>query len=152
MESAYTGPYIRKVMDDVLAEWEIHHIKVRASLTDNGSNMVAAFRVWIQALDNEEDDLKEKTEEQQESEEIDKNTDFEDWEFDQEIAFCLLGHISCFSHTLQLVVNKISEIAAFKGILNHAHTLLQKVNSSVKATEISIFLSGKKLVRDCPMH
>lgn len=51
---------------------------------------------------------------------------------------------------LQLVVNKFSEITAFKGVLNHAHNLVRKVNSSGKATEKLVLLSRKKLVQDCP--
>ena len=49
---------------------------------------------------------------------------------------------------LQLVVNKFSEITAFKGVLNHAHNLVRKVNSSGKATEKLVLLSHKKFVRD----
>ena len=42
---AHTGAYIRKVVDEVLDESEIPSTKVSASLTDDGSNMVAAFHV-----------------------------------------------------------------------------------------------------------
>ena len=155
MVSAHTGAYIRKVVDEVLGEWEIHPTKVLASLTDNGSNMVAAFRVQLQVLQDDEDDEEDEEEnmEEQELEEQEsdfESIDFEDRECDQAIAFHSLGRISCFAHTLQLVVNKFSEITAFKGVLNRAHTLIRKVNSSGKATESLVLLSGKKLVRDCP--
>ena len=80
MESAHTGPYIRKVVDEVLGEWEIHPTKVLASLTDNGSNMVAAFHVQLQALHNDKDDEEDEEEkmEEQESDHGDKSIDFED--------------------------------------------------------------------------
>ena len=140
MASAHTGAYIRKVVDEVLGEWEIHPTKVLASLTDNGSNMMAGFRVQLQGIQGDEEgeeDEEEKMEEQesdeqkseeQESDLGDESIDFEDRECDQAIAFHSLGRISCFAHTLQLVVNKFSEITAFKGVLNHVHTLVRKVN------------------------
>ena len=106
--------------------------------------MVSAFRVQIQEEGDDDDDvvdLEEDTEEQQD--------DFDHREEDQANAFGTLGRVSCFAHTLQLVVTKISEVAALKGILNRARTLTRRVNSSVKATERLVSLTGKKLVRDC---
>lgn len=59
---AHTGAYIRKVVDEVLGESEIYSSKVVASLTDNGSNMVAAFRVQLHTIqDDEEDEDKKRT-------------------------------------------------------------------------------------------
>ena len=34
---------IRTLLDEVLSEWEVHNNKLMATLTDNGSNMVAAL-------------------------------------------------------------------------------------------------------------
>ena len=143
MEFAHTGAYIRSLVDDVLAEWEIDSGKVIASLTDNGSNMVAAFRMRIQDLNDVEEDLEDE-EQQQETD------DFEDRESDHIATFSTLHRISCFTHTLQLVVSKFSQITAFKAVLGHAYALLRRVNSSVKATERLVSLCNKKLVRDCP--
>ena len=36
--------------------------------------------------------------------------------------------------------------------MKHAHALVRKVNSSTKATECLITLSGKKLTKDCPIR
>ena len=36
--------------------------------------------------------------------------------------------------------------------MKHAHALVRKVNSSTKATERLIFLSGRKLTKDCPIQ
>ena len=80
----------------------------------------------------------------------DDGTDYEMREMDHTSAFATLGRVSCFSHPLQLVVNKFSGITAYKPLLNHAHALVKKMNSSVKATERLIELGGKKLVKDCP--
>ena len=77
----------------------------------------------------------------------DDGTDYEMREMDHTSAFATLSRVSCFSHSLQLVVNKFSGIIAYKPLLKHAHALVKKVNSSVKATERLIELSGKKLVK-----
>ena len=58
--------------------------------------------------------------------------------------------MSCFAHTLQLVVQKFDELPEFKSLLKRAHSLVRKFNTSVRATEKLIAKSGKKLVRHCP--
>ena len=80
-----------------------------ASLTDNGSNMMAAFRMQLQAIqgDEEGDEDEEEKMEEQESDLGDESIDFEHRECDQAIAFHSLGRISCFAHTLQLVVTAV---------------------------------------------
>ena len=81
---------------------------------------------------------------EQESDLSDESVDFEDRECDQAIAFRLLGCISCFTHTLQLVVNKFSEITAFKGVLNHARTLQEKLLRNWCCSAV------KNFVQACP--
>ena len=44
-------------------------------------------------------------------------TDFEEKESDHEIAFSGLNRISCFAHTLQLVVHKFDQLTEFKALL-----------------------------------
>lgn len=81
---AHTGAYIRKIVDEVLDESEIPSTKVSASLTDDGSNMVAAFHVQLHAIqdDEEDEDKQEKMEEQESKEQVsdfaDESIDFED--------------------------------------------------------------------------
>ena len=55
--------------------------------------------------------------------------------------------LSCFAHTLQLVVSKFD---ACKEAINRAKKLVAKINNSVKATEMLKILSGIKLLGDCP--
>lgn len=76
--------------------------------------------------------------------------DFEEKESDHEIAFSGLNRVSCFAHTLQLVVQKFDQLTEFRALLKRAHSLVQKFNTSAKATEKLITERGKKLVRDCP--
>lgn len=59
LPSTHTGDNIGELVDDVLnGEWEIPHSRVSATLTDNGSNILAAFhpRVFESVDDVEEDD------------------------------------------------------------------------------------------------
>ena len=55
--------------------------------------------------------------------------------------------LSCFAHTLQLVVSKFD---ACKEAIKRAKKLVAKINKSVKATEMLKILSGIKLLGDCP--
>lgn len=58
--------------------------------------------------------------------------------------------MSCFTHTLQLVLQKFDEQTEFKALLKRAHNLVRKFNTLAKATEKLIAKCGKKLVQDCP--
>ena len=58
--------------------------------------------------------------------------------------------MSCFSHTLKLVVRQFDTVTMFEDLLKHTHALAIKVNSSTKATEKLMSLCGKQLIRDCP--
>ena len=58
--------------------------------------------------------------------------------------------MSCFAHSLQLVVNKYNEVGSFARLLTSMHALVKKVNKSSKATEKLILLCGKKVIGNCP--
>ena len=154
LPSPHTGDNIRELVDDVLDEWEIPHSKVSATLTDNGSNMLAAFRprVFESVDDVEEDDgVDDNWDDGDTVPDITSLViDFEECEMDHDSSFHSMNRISCFSHTLQLVVQKFDEVTAFRGLLKHVHSLVSKVNMSTKATERLIEICGKKLVRNCP--
>ena len=76
--------------------------------------------------------------------------DFENREDDHTIAFLSFKRMSCFAHTLQLVVRVFDDVKAQKMVLRKVHKLVSKVNKSTKATEKLISKAGKKLVADCP--
>lgn len=150
MPQTHTGNNIHEIIKSVLDEWDIPSSKISATLTDNGSNMIAAFRPQI--LEAESDD---NTEENQDTEESGEDSEqlsreFEEKESEHDIAFTGLNKVSCFTHTLQLVVHKFEELAEFKSILKRAHSLVRKFNMSANATEKLIAKCGKKLVRNCP--
>ena len=164
----HTGEHVREVVDKVLMEWEIPTAKVSAILTDNGSNMLKAFRTHIMEGDEgdkEEDGDKEDEEGDKEDEDADKEdeegnrddgeedeqNDFDTQEIDHEVAFTTyIKRVSCFAHTLQLVVHKFNEVKSLARVLRNAHALIKKFNKSSRATEKLIALCGKKLISDCP--
>ena len=150
MPSPHTGDNIRDLVDQVLDEWQIPLSKVSATLTDNGSNMLAAFRTLLSEDDrvDSESDV-EDSDSDAAPHDVDV-IDFEEQEVDHELAFQSLKRVSCFAHTLQLVVQKFDEVTEFKALIKRAHQVVRKVNSSTKATEKLIASCGKKLIRDCP--
>ena len=144
LHTSHTAANIRKLVDEILEEWDIAPDKVSAVITDNGSNMVAAFKATLDKTE-EEDDAEE-----EDSTPPDEADDFLDHEMEHDIEFCSLKRIACFSHTLQLVVSKFDEATQLKELMKRAHALVRKINSSTKATETLVALSGKKLIKDCP--
>lgn len=148
MTSAHTGLHIREAVDSVLSEWDIHPSKIIASITDNGSNIIAAFRMDRQTED-EHDESSEVEDDYNKYCEADR-IDYDTLELDHAMSFSTLNRVSCFAHTLQLVVSKFSEGTTFGEVLGRAHSLVRKVNCSGKATEKLVSLCGKKLTRDTP--
>ena len=65
----------------------------------------------------------------------DDETDFDVKETDHEITFSSFKRVSCFAHTLQLVVLQFDRATIFKDAISCSHRIVSKVNSSTKATE-----------------
>ena len=100
---------------------------------------------------HKEDTQSEKGDEEENGVEVlSEITNFEQCELDFDVTFTLYKRISCFSHTLQLVVRKFDSVRSLKRALASAHRLVKKANKSVKAIEKLIALLGRKLVDDCP--
>ena len=141
---SHTAVNIQVLLDEILSEWDIGHGEIFAILTDNGSNMVASFKEQVQL--KQDDDCMEIADTDILS---DEEQDFLDCEEDHDAEFISYNRIGCFSHTLQLVVNNFGNVSSFKEVMKHAHALVKKLNSSTKATEQLIALSGKKLTKEC---
>ena len=147
MQHPHNAETIREMVEEILKEWAIPIDKILAILTDNGSNMIKAFREQCFNGDNEEDEISSENE----AISFDEEQDFESREVDHDVAFSLLGRrIGCFSHTLQLIVHRFSIEPAFKQLLSKVHSLVSRVNKSSVATEKLLSLCHKKLVGDCP--
>ena len=52
----HTAERVEELVEEVMDEWQLSTDKVNAILTDNGSNMVAAFREWIEEVESDSDD------------------------------------------------------------------------------------------------
>ena len=178
LQSPHTADRIEEEVCHVLEEWEIPQEKARAILTDNGSNMVAAFRDWFleEERDSEEEeevgptalepdgsgspsghstdvDSAASKDEMEVGYRYDAEEEIEEYErreTSHEMAFSQHKRLSCFTHTLQLVVCKFDTLMAPKKVMRSAHRIVRKFNKSVKGTEKLIALSGRKLVSDCP--
>lgn len=58
--------------------------------------------------------------------------------------------MSCFVHTLQLVVKVFEVTPCYRTTLKRAKAVVKKVNKSCRATERLIQLAGRKLISNCP--
>jgi len=141
--SPHTGEHIREIIDEVLAEWELPTNKIGAILTDNGSNMLKALCTQCEDLQaQDENDTEERfhldesdesgdessDESGEDGEEVDSMcADLEERERDHKLAFSNYKRVSCFAHTLQLVVQKFHTVESFK-VLSSAYKLAKKVN------------------------
>lgn len=145
-------------------------------ITDNGSNMVAAFKetneegdkldddIVAYTIDDSDDDEAEDTdvegedgdnlddiEDSQSSMSSEKQiAEYEQLERQHNAAFTGWKQISSFVHMLQLVVKLFETNPSFKVSLGKAKAMVKKFNKSCKATEKLIEKAGKKLVNDCP--
>ena len=109
---SHTAVNIRTLLDEVLSEWGMYDSKLFAALTDNGSNMVAAFKAHLQYVTGDSDDDDDEMEEMEHEicEEVKdllsmEEKDFLDCEEKHDDEFICYNRISCFCHTMQLVVN-----------------------------------------------
>ena len=141
-------------------------------LTDNGSNMVAAFReaseimteeeeeevavveeeeeVSLSSIEDNEESNKEIDEEESDSDDVSQEiTEFDDAESHHDSVFAGLNRLSCFSHTLQLVARQFDACTSVKKVLAKVYSLVKKFNKLSRATEKLIMISKKKLLSHC---
>lgn len=168
MPHPHSGENIRNLVMKCLEEWDISPQAINVVVTDNGSNVVKAFRNDChhasnttnvnesqQDIEESDDDLSsedgEFRDENNEEEIMDlsnREDDFDICEEDHTIAFqSYFKRISCFAHTLQLVVNKFNSCSR---VISRTKSLIKKVNKSSKATEKLIEYGSVKLVSFCP--
>ena len=145
MTGEHTGDNIRALVEEILKEWDIPTAKIGVIMTDSGSNMVKAFRQSLDSMEEGED------EEEDETGFGDFEQDFDSKEVDHDITFRFFAkRISCFAHTIQLIVQKFNEDTTYKETLKRAYALVKRINKSTKATELLISRCGKKLLSNCP--
>ena len=72
--------------------------------------------------------------------------EFDQWASSIVAQFSSMTRLSCFTHTLQLVIIKFNNDESVKPVLKNAYALVKKVNSSTRATQLLVQQCGKKLV------
>ena len=128
----HNAEHIRFTVDEVLVEWNIPLAKVMAVVTDNGSNMVKAFRQMV-ITDDEEEEEEESEDKAGSTIDDEDDTDFVEKEIDHEITFKFYcKRLGCFSHTLQLVIQKFNQ-HSFKPFLKKVHALVGKSQQIIKS-------------------
>ncbi|XP_041823592.1 zinc finger BED domain-containing protein 4-like [Melanotaenia boesemani] len=132
----HTAQVISGLVDESLQEWGIHKDKILTIITDNGSNMVAAFPYEHEeeASSTEDDDCGETDDEEAGSGE----------------RYEPLGRTPCVVHTLQLVVNLIQKDNSIKRLLDKIRHLVRQFRKSSVATEQLLQQCGLSLIKDCP--
>ena len=187
-----TGENIRALFEEIIAKWGMPGDKVMAVVTDNGSNVIKAFKELVMETeqylsDDKEEELLGDTGEQEYSsdeelvgdvreedgshgsafgDEDNSNFDakfqenvlsinrdlenFDQSEIDHTTPFPSMPRLSCFAHTLQLVVLKFNTEKSVHRVMQQAYKLVSKVNKSSVATQSLIRLCGKKLIGKCP--
>ena len=173
-ESPHTAECVTQLVDNILDEWKIPCYKIFCILTDNGSNMLAAFKHDLHLHNDEElnDDtpdleIIDVTDEDNDSNEIsegeetaaedalglkqqDHTADYEECETQHDINLVSYQCVSCFIHTLQLVVHTYDKSSHLRSTMTKAQKVVHKINKSVKATEMLIKKARKELVNACP--
>jgi len=112
-------------------------------ITDNGSNMVKAFKSKFARVTIELPRLDE-----EDSDEDDELLDTEDVEVDD--SGITLPRLPCVVHTIQLVVNIATKAEVLKPVLTSARKLVEKIRRSSVATQKLKENAGKTVVLDCP--
>lgn len=160
--SPHTADRVLDVFESAIGSWNISKSRVFRVLTDNGSNMIAAFNIETDSNEDDDTELVEEQETDDEDDEIDdldndiamrcrdERREFERLEEEHQNVFFQYKRSSCVIHTLQLVVKIFEDNPCFRSTLKKAKGIVKKVNKSTKATEKLIQLAKKKLRGDCP--
>lgn len=84
---------------------------------------------------------------------MEPESDLSDFEEEESVfvnSFPRMHRISCFTHTLQLVVLQLNTDESIQPVLKKAYALVRRVNSSTQATQMLVKSCGKKLASNCP--
>ena len=100
---SHTGQNIATALEDMIEEFKIKN-KVSHVVTDNAANMTAAFNTKFPALEDNSFCAESIEDLDSEDEEWISLDEHEEWEINIVIENLVKTRISCFAHTLQLVV------------------------------------------------
>ncbi|CAM4619107.1 unnamed protein product [Leuciscus chuanchicus] len=140
----HTAQSIKACVDKCMQEWGISNDKIVTVITDNGSNMVAAFKHSTQVEElASSDDQEEFPRGESDSEEEIEDHRYQNMEMDME-------RMPCVVHTLQLVVHMLNKEASVKRILDKAGSIVKLFRKSSVATQKILDKCGLIVVNDCP--
>ncbi|GAV03835.1 hypothetical protein RvY_14210 [Ramazzottius varieornatus] len=153
----HTAARLFKRTMDILAEWDIAPSKISAMVTDNGSNMVAAFKAFVDSngsdSHNESDEDEEgvtvtsdDTEEANVVEEVDEYMQFEE-QCDRVFDGRIKRH-SCTIHRLQTAVRVFEKDETLKPIIRKARVIVKTFRMSTVATGELIKATNLTLIAD----
>lgn len=123
-----------------MQEWGIPKEKILTVITDNGSNMVAAFKNTTAEETSSEDDSPGSTMES-DSEIDDQRYHHVDMEMDR---------TPCVVHTIQLVVHMLQKETTVKRVLDKARSVVKLFRKSSVATQRLLDHCGVIVVNYCP--
>uniref|UniRef100_A0A914X3N3 Uncharacterized protein n=1 Tax=Plectus sambesii TaxID=2011161 RepID=A0A914X3N3_9BILA len=158
----HSAATIKTMCDEMLAEWELKESDISRYVTDNGSNMIAAFWDLTISISREIDEDSTTADEPQssifladpnielESDDIEEEIDKDIFEFES----CKEDYNSVFSkrlpfiaHTIQLVLHStVNHDITFNWPIQHMLEILQKFKKSVLVTESLLNKCGKMVL------
>ncbi|XP_055357212.1 uncharacterized protein LOC129602241 [Paramacrobiotus metropolitanus] len=159
--SPHTAEKVYVLVKEILDEWKISPDRIIAILTDNGSNMVCAFKNFISAkltIRDEEEFPSEETDEMYmlstsdpllDDAAVDNDSQqFLDFEDNEDRLYTDYNRHPCFIHTLQLVVRIFEKAVEVKPLMKKVRFLVSAFNKSANATTALIRTGKRKLICD----
>ncbi|PIO15792.1 hypothetical protein AB205_0120060 [Aquarana catesbeiana] len=140
----HTAQSIKSCVDKCFQEWDITKRKILTVITDNGSNMVAAFKQTTAAAEEPPSSSEEDspmTESDSEAE-----TEIDDLRY-QQIDMDRTPYVV---HTLQLVIHMVHKEASVMRILDKARSTVNLFCKSSIATQKLLEHCSLILLNDCP--
>ncbi|XP_041837640.1 E3 SUMO-protein ligase ZBED1-like [Melanotaenia boesemani] len=138
----YTALSIKACVDKCMQEWDVPNEKIITVITDNGSNMVAAFK---HTTSEEEEVISEDSE------------DFPVMESDPKLEADEIRYhnfnmeqMPCVVLSLQLVVHLMQKEASVKRLLDKARSVVKLFLKSSVATQWILDECGLTVINDCP--
>ncbi|KAF7646790.1 hypothetical protein LDENG_00182180, partial [Lucifuga dentata] len=135
MTGPHTTQFIKMHMDRCTKAWGIPQDKIITVITDNGSNMVAAF----QHIEEEEEPSTEE-----------EDSDIEGESDEEGQRYGSMARTPCVMRTLQLVVDTAHQEVCVAWLLEKMRTLAKHLRKSSVATERLFELCGLSVIKDCP--
>ncbi|XP_028297947.1 uncharacterized protein LOC114460108 [Gouania willdenowi] len=137
----HTAQSIKACVDKSLQEWDIPTEKIIAVITDNGSNMVAAFKNTA----SEGEDVTSDDSEDFPVMESDSVPEVDDLRYHN----VNMERIPCVVHSIQLVVHLMQKEASVKRLLDKTRSVVKLFRKSSVATQRILDACGLIVVNDC---